>query len=319
MYSIGFLDFKPSIHHERIVRFLNKFFHVKSLFTIDGDTDLIFNNIDALLVGELNHTLHLISKITLPKIGVSWARDIKEITSHSNSMILQNLLILDLILVDCEYHRINLINLGIDPKKIIKFPYGVDFSEYKFVQKKKYTEKIVIYSNRAWEPGYGQETLLRTFRGIALTDKDITLRMAGEGTTKSNLLREFKELSQSGRLVNLGNVTQEGNIKELIESDIFISASESDGISVSILESMAIGTPVISCDIPTNREIIKHGVNGLLFRENDSNNLRNLIDTLIMSQKLRLNLAIKSRQFIDLNADWIGNMHRFKHKIESLL
>ncbi len=47
--------------------------------------------------------------------------------------------------------------------------------------------------------------------------------------------------------------------------DVFVLPSRKEGFSLSLLEAMASGLPVVASDIPGNNEAVQHGVNGLLF------------------------------------------------------
>ena len=50
-------------------------------------------------------------------------------------------------------------------------------------------------------------------------------------------------------------------------ADVLLNASRAEGISNAILEGMACGLPILASDIPSNREVVEAGVNGLLFRD----------------------------------------------------
>ncbi|HSM26139.1 MAG TPA: glycosyltransferase, partial [Anaerolineaceae bacterium] len=56
-------------------------------------------------------------------------------------------------------------------------------------------------------------------------------------------------------------------------SDLYISASFSDGSSVSLLEALACGLPVLVSDIPGNKEWIIDQENGWLFQTGDIESL----------------------------------------------
>ena len=59
--------------------------------------------------------------------------------------------------------------------------------------------------------------------------------------------------------------SQEEVYKIMNESDCFILPSVQEGISNVVLESMAVGLPVVSSDCGGMKEIINNGVNGFYF------------------------------------------------------
>ena len=64
-------------------------------------------------------------------------------------------------------------------------------------------------------------------------------------------------------------LNQKDLFKEYKKSDIYLSASISDGLSISLLEAFASKLYPIVSDITANSNIIEHGNNGLLFQTND--------------------------------------------------
>lgn len=50
--------------------------------------------------------------------------------------------------------------------------------------------------------------------------------------------------------------------------DLFVSASSSEGIPVSMMESMSFGIPVLSTDVGGVKEIVEHNSNGILIESN---------------------------------------------------
>lgn len=52
-------------------------------------------------------------------------------------------------------------------------------------------------------------------------------------------------------------------------ADIVLNCSSYEGMSNSLLEAMSLGRPLLASDIPSNRTLIKNGINGFLFNGQD--------------------------------------------------
>ena len=95
------------------------------------------------------------------------------------------------------------------------------------------------------------------------------------------------------------------------EFDLFLSASSSEGIPVSMMECMSFGIPVLSTDVGGVKEIVDHGINGYLV-DSDATalSIAELISTyyhLSQTQKstMRLNAYQKWKNYYnaDINFD----------------
>ena len=68
------------------------------------------------------------------------------------------------------------------------------------------------------------------------------------------------------------------NVKNIIvDCDALILPSHREGLSRSIQESMSVGRPVIGSNCTGNKDIIKTGYNGYLFKIKNSRDLSNKI------------------------------------------
>ncbi|MBB3047825.1 glycosyltransferase involved in cell wall biosynthesis [Litorivivens lipolytica] len=81
----------------------------------------------------------------------------------------------------------------------------------------------------------------------------------------------------------------------LAAADISVLPSHSEGLSNSILESMAAGTPVVATRVGGTPELIQHGANGLLIPVKSPDLLAQALDTLITDSALRQALGAKGR------------------------
>jgi glycosyltransferase involved in cell wall biosynthesis len=77
----------------------------------------------------------------------------------------------------------------------------------------------------------------------------------------------------------------------LSEAYIALNTSDSEGLSNSIMEAMQAGLPVVASDVMGNRELLSHGINGLLFKPGDYKNLAACIVKLLENQSLRISMS----------------------------
>lgn len=69
----------------------------------------------------------------------------------------------------------------------------------------------------------------------------------------------------------------------IAQARIYVLPSYREGTPRSVLEAMAMGRPVITCDAPGCRETVEHGVNGLLVPVRDPQALAAAIDRLLQN------------------------------------
>src|SRR5699024_9919729 len=74
-------------------------------------------------------------------------------------------------------------------------------------------------------------------------------------------------------------------------SHVFVFPSYREGLSVSVMEAMAMGKPVIASKIRGNNDLIDEGKGGYLFNPKDTYKLASLILNLIEEQGLTLSLG----------------------------
>jgi glycosyltransferase involved in cell wall biosynthesis len=56
----------------------------------------------------------------------------------------------------------------------------------------------------------------------------------------------------------------------LAAADVFVQASDEEGLPVAVLEAMAMGVPVVATDVGGTREAVNDGVTGLLVPARDA-------------------------------------------------
>ena len=90
-------------------------------------------------------------------------------------------------------------------------------------------------------------------------------------------------------------------------ADLYMSASHSDGSSVSLMEALACGLPVLVSDIPGNREWVFDGQQGWLFKDGDVQDCTRKMQLALSGMKDFENMAKSNRKLAEDRADWKKN------------
>ncbi|HAV77205.1 MAG TPA: glycosyltransferase family 1 protein [Anaerolineae bacterium] len=82
----------------------------------------------------------------------------------------------------------------------------------------------------------------------------------------------------------------------LAKANIFCLPSYREGVPNALLEACACGLPIVTTDVPGCRDVVTHGVNGLLVPLQDPQALADAIEILLNDQVLRDRMGVAGRQ-----------------------
>lgn len=261
-----------------------------------------------------------------PLVSVSWGSDLlveAERNEWNRWATRYTLSHSDALVGDCNPVRRKAVAFGMPDERIVTFPWGVDLRHFspKTSLANQPTNKqanhptnqptnqplFTLLSTRGWEPIYGVDVIARAFVLAAREHPELRLVMLGGGS-QAGLLRQI--FSQGGVLEQVvfpGQVSQADLPHCYQEADLYVSASHSDGTSISLLEAMACGRPAIVSDIPGNREWIEPGVQGWWFPDGDVNALAQAILQALEDRKHLPEMGRAARQLAEQRADWEKN------------
>lgn len=151
------------------------------------------------------------------------------------------------------------------------------------------SDSIIITCVARLRIGKGHDTLLEAFEKIFKEHPAINLLLVGDGEREGELRNKIKNYSSKNNIHFLGN---RNDIPEILAiSDIFVLPTEAEGMSNAIMEAMAAGLPIITTDIPENRDVIENKKTGLLLPVGNTDSLAKNIISLISDHKLRVSLG----------------------------
>lgn len=112
-----------------------------------------------------------------------------------------------------------------------------------------------IVSLRHWEPNYRIGVILQAVAQLRREDPDrpLHLHLLGGGPDEALLRVQAARLDIERRVTFHGRLDEAGMAAVLARCKASVSVPASDATSVSVLESMAAGVPVLASDLPANR------------------------------------------------------------------
>lgn len=120
------------------------------------------------------------------------------------------------------------------------------------------------------------------------------LLMGGDGPGRNQVLAAIRERQAEKHIRMLGHVLDTKTFYRGI--DILLMTSRYEGLPYAGLDAMAHGVPIVSFNVPGIRDLVTHGVTGLLAEPDDSGALAAHMARLARDPDLRLNLGSAARQ-----------------------
>lgn len=255
-----------------------------------------------------------------PLVSTSWGYDLLIDAGRSSWMRWATRYVLqrsDAFVGDCAAIKERAIAFGMNPERIVTFPWGIDLDHFRLTPKpSNATAAFTLLSTRSWEALYGVDVVARAFVAAVQNapDQNFRLILLGNGSQSAVIRRIFENAGVSGLLKFPGQVSQDELPGLYAQADLYLSASHSDGTSISLLEALASGLPVAVSDIPGNREWITPGIHGWLFPDGDAQALSRCIQDAALQRARLPEMGRCARSLVEQRGDWHLN---FPHLLEA--
>jgi L-malate glycosyltransferase len=208
----------------------------------------------------------------------------------------------DCVLVNAEAIRDTLIEQGYRPDNIVVIRNGIMLSRFGKTDKGAALRRelglppsaplVFVFSrlNRM----KGVEYFLDAAALLAPKFPEVRFLIVGDGGGRKELEDRAGQLGLAGRVIFTGF---RSDVPDLIpEAAVSVLPSLSEGLSNSLLESMASGVPVVAARVGGNPEIVEHDVSGFLVPVRDSAALADAIGSLLHDRQLATRMGEAGRQ-----------------------
>lgn len=166
--------------------------------------------------------------------------------------------------------------------------------------------------------------LLDACSRLAAKEAPWNLVLIGDGPDRQSLQQQAIDLNLADRVFFAGALTQNEVLSWLRRASLFVlpciigKSGDRDGLPTVILESMAVGTPVISTRVAGIPEMIDHGQSGWLVAPEDSDQLANALhDALSLSSKQRRSIARSARRRMESDFDLYTNVQTLNRHFDA--
>lgn len=231
----------------------------------------------------------------------------------------------NMITCDAESVKKEIISLTRYPdKKIIVFPCGIDLNLFNphidsnIREKLGLDKKFIVICTRKHSKVYGIEYLLDAMPKIIKKCNDVSFLMAGTGALTERLKVKVRELKIEDYVKFLGYIPNKKLPEYLVASNVYVSPSLSDGTSISLLEAMACGLPVVVTDVDAILEWVTDNENGVVVPKKNPGALAEAICALLEDDNLRKRFGRKNYKIARERASWDDSVKILEGVFQSL-
>jgi glycosyltransferase involved in cell wall biosynthesis len=142
-----------------------------------------------------------------------------------------------------------------------------------------------------------QKSLGRALEAVAAAD-GVVLVIAGDGPDRGPLERRAQELGIADRVTFLDAQPRRRIVELFRAADASILSSSWENFPHTIVEALAVGTPVLAMEAGGVAEVVRDGVNGLLVPAGDTEQLAAAVRRYFGDDELRERLRAGARQSV---------------------
>jgi glycosyltransferase involved in cell wall biosynthesis len=202
---------------------------------------------------------------------------------------------------------------GIAAAKVKTIHNGIDLSRFAYQGP---TADGPIVTVARLSPEKDIASLLRAAQRVLAAHPQAHFEIAGDGPCRDELKRLATELRVGG------NVTFHGEVRDipalLARARLFVLPSQTEGISLTLLEAQARGLPVVATAVGGTPEVVEAGVTGLLVPPRDADALARAINTVLASPADGIVMGRNGRARVESNFDICKMTQRYEALYEAL-
>ena len=170
-------------------------------------------------------------------------------------------------------------------------------------------EGFDVVSLRSWEPNYNIDVIVEAFARFAKRRpaSGAVLHLLGGGAMKDALHERVRALGLVPQVRFHGRVGDAEMVRAIQQSRVSVSVPTSDATSVSVLESMACGLPIIATDLAANRQWVDER-GGWIVPVGDADAVAQALQSVFDHPEQARQMGLHNRDLIEREASRRGQM-----------
>jgi len=201
-----------------------------------------------------------------------------------------------------------------DPERYVTIRSGLDLRRFQLPpmlvasKRKKIRAELgipesafVIGSASRLEPRKGQNFFLQAAKSLAQQHEQVCFIIAGDGPSARELRLLSQALDLEDRVWFLGH---RPDIEDVISAmDVFVLTSLWEGLPQVLVQSAALGKPIVTFDIEGAREVVQPGENGFIIAKGDVPALIRALQYLISDRPQSVQMGEQGRKYVTIEYD----------------
>jgi len=195
-------------------------------------------------------------------------------------------------------------------RKVRVIHNGIELARFPYHDRSNRTQPISAIHVARLNVIKDQKTLLAAVRLVVNEVSDFRLNVVGDGPMRQELLDFRDQLGLAGSVEFLG---ERDDVPELLaRADLFVLSSLQEGLSLTLLEAMASGLPVVATDVGGNRELVSPWKTGLLVPKQSPERLAAAILELVKRREVLPEISRQGRVLVERQFSIEGMVRQYE-------
>ena len=260
-------------------------------------------------------------------VGISFATDVMVTAAQDVDHLIRLRSVvasLDVVVTDNHATENALISVGATPEKILRIPWGPDFAlPHSTTTRSDYgwpdDRRIILYP-RSLDPHYDPDVFVDALAQVATRSPDALAVFVEAGSLVSEIKHSLlsKGLSESALFEPLREPEVFRSMMSL--ADVVVVTPRTDGTSVTVMDAMAQGVPVVSSLTAGSAEWVVEGITGWTFPVGNASALADSIERAVtVNEDHKALITDQAKRLVQAKAGWEASSLRLAERIRGLL